>query len=124
MALLAGLLVEAADRYNALLDTNPNDSVALAHYGWMLSRAAASNPSLTTLAGDAITLLDRAVDADPELPDARWFRAVVAHRTYVGRHSGDPERHQWYTHSRPTQKSADRMGPGGQCGTTSSGHVV
>jgi cytochrome c-type biogenesis protein CcmH/NrfG len=72
-----GLVLEAADRYNALLDTNPNDAVALAYYGWMLSRAAASDPSLTSLEADAVVLLDRAVAADPDLPDARWFRAVV-----------------------------------------------
>ena len=65
-----GELDEAVDVYDSVLADQPSNAEALAYKGWTLYRA-----------GDdaaATAALDEAVIADPELPDARVFRAIVA----------------------------------------------
>ena len=58
--------------YDAILEVDPDNAVALTYRGWMVSLAG--------LDDEAMEYLDRAIVADPELPDALVFRAIVLNR--------------------------------------------
>lgn len=65
-------VVLALQVYDAILDVEPDNAVALTYRGWMVGLAG--------LDDEALEYLDRAVDVDPALPDALAFRAIVLNR--------------------------------------------
>ncbi len=78
----AGRAAEAITCYRAVLDDEPGNATALTYLGWTLVLSSGSLPEET--GADALDagkdFLARAVAADPDLPDPRAFRAIVAER--------------------------------------------
>lgn len=69
-ALMAGgQPVEALEQYDTATRLAPGDAEAHAYGGWLVFQAG--------LVDEALTRLDRAVDADPRYPDARLFRGIA-----------------------------------------------
>jgi len=66
-----GKVLEAIRVYDSLLGDDPDNPVALAQRGWLISRV---DPALvdTGLAG-----IDRAIAVDPGYPDAHFFRGMI-----------------------------------------------
>lgn len=71
-----GRTLDAIKLYDAVLERDPDQPEALAYRGWLLRLAgrAAGNPSLIDT---GMEYIERAVAADPDYPDARFFRAFV-----------------------------------------------
>jgi len=70
------------DCYQQLLDTSPDNVEALTYQGWALIRAGEIERGSANL--------DRAVQLDPNFPDVRVFRAIVASRAgEAARQRGD-----------------------------------
>ncbi len=65
-------VVLALQVYDSVLQVEPANAVALTYRGWMVGLAG--------LDEEALEYLDRAVEADPTLPDALAFRAIVLNR--------------------------------------------
>lgn len=79
-----GQVFEAIKTYDKVLEVQPSNSEALTYKGWLLNRTAASGAGGRLEDSDAGALrdrarqsLDRAVQSDPEYPDARIFRAII-----------------------------------------------
>ena len=66
-----GEILEAVKVYDDLLEDDPENPVALAERGWLLSRV---DPSLVD---SGLASIDRAIAADPSYPDAHFFRAMI-----------------------------------------------
>ena len=66
-----GEILEAVKVYDDLLDDDPENPVALAQRGWLLSRV---DPSLVD---SGLASIDRAIAVDPRYPDAHFFRAMI-----------------------------------------------
>lgn len=66
-----GEILEAVKVYDDLLEDDPDNPVALAQRGWLLSRV---DPSLID---SGLASIDRAIAADPRYPDAHFFRAMI-----------------------------------------------
>jgi tetratricopeptide (TPR) repeat protein len=79
-------IVEALQCFDELLIDDPDNAEALAWRGWyvVLTTSSAEAAGDAETASDLLeigqTYLDRAVEADPSLPDARAFRAAVYDR--------------------------------------------
>lgn len=72
--------IGAIELYDEILEENPSNAEALAYRGWLLRNVAAqsSDPAQQeVLLAEARADLDEAVAADPDLADARVFRARV-----------------------------------------------
>ena len=67
-----GRAVEALKLYDAVLDDDPENPVALAQRGWLLAQAE--------LVDEGLASIDRAIAADPSYPDAHFFRGMVLWR--------------------------------------------
>jgi tetratricopeptide (TPR) repeat protein len=67
-----GRVLDAIKQYDAVLQTEPRNPVALAQRGWVLRNAG--------LVDDGLRYVDRAVAADPSYPDAHFFRAMILWR--------------------------------------------
>lgn len=63
---------EGVDCYQEILDASPDNVEALTYQGWALIR--------DDRVSEGAERLDRVVELDPDYPDARVFRAVVASR--------------------------------------------
>lgn len=74
--LSAGEPVAALELYDEVLETEPDNVEALTYRGWTLA--------LSQLPEDGLQWLDRAVEVDPDYPDARALRAVTLAR-FLGR---------------------------------------
>jgi tetratricopeptide (TPR) repeat protein len=70
--LTAGEPVAALELYDEVLETEPDNVEALTYRGWTLV--------LSQLPEDGLQWLDRAVEVDPDYPDARALRAVTLAR--------------------------------------------
>jgi tetratricopeptide (TPR) repeat protein len=68
----AAELLQAIQCYDEVLAEEPNNAEAMAYRGWLLYRTG--NDELAVQGSEWI---GRAVEADPEFPDARAFRAIV-----------------------------------------------
>lgn len=66
-----GKILEAIRVYDSLLDDDPENPVALAQRGWLLSRV---DPSLVDA---GLTSIDKAIALDPGYADARFFRGMI-----------------------------------------------
>ena len=80
----------ALKAYDAVLVLEPNNVDALASKGWLLYRVAAQSTDsdqAMVLARQALDALDAAVGADPENPEAAFFRGTVLFRAF-----GEPDR--------------------------------
>ncbi len=66
--------VDVLQCYRDALTVDPDSATASAYLGWLLARSG--------LAAEALTLLDDAIDTDPELSPAYVFRAAV--RAHLG----------------------------------------
>lgn len=73
---------EAISCFQAVLDDDPRNVVALAWLGWQLelSSTFAPDDQQAALQASARSLVDDAVTADPDYSYARAFRAVIAFR--------------------------------------------
>ena len=69
-----GEILEAVKVYDDLLEDDPENPVALAQRGWLLSRVDES------LVDSGLASIDRAIAADPTYPDAHFFRAMILWR--------------------------------------------
>lgn len=78
LELSAGRAAEALETYDEVLTLDPSNREALSYRGWLLVLAG--------LVDEGAELLDRAVAADDDYLDARFFRAFVRQR-----HLDDPE---------------------------------
>jgi tetratricopeptide (TPR) repeat protein len=67
-----GKVLEAVKQYDAVLATDPKNPVALAQRGWVIRNAG--------LVDDGLQYIDRAVAADPNYPEAHFFRAMILWR--------------------------------------------
>ena len=67
-----GKILEAIKLYDAVLKTDPQNPVALAQRGWLVSRAG--------LADEGLVSIDKAIAADPSYPDAHFFKAMILWR--------------------------------------------
>lgn len=80
-----GLVLEAIQCFDEVLATEPENVEALTYRAWFLVLASGAEADVAQAQRDellsaAIVYLDRAIDVDPEYPDALAFRAVVADR--------------------------------------------
>ena len=66
-----GEILEAVKVYDDLLEDDPENPVALAQRGWLLSRV---DPSLVDR---GLASIDRSIASDPRYPDAHFFRAMI-----------------------------------------------
>lgn len=66
-----GEVLEAVKVYDDLLEDDPENPVALAERGWLISRVDAS------LVDSGLASVDRAIAADPDYPDAHFFRGMI-----------------------------------------------
>lgn len=74
-------LLEAVQCFDEVLAADPDNAEALTYRGWYLVlawRSSGGAPEAEELRDSGIRFLDRAIAADPTLPDARAFRAVAA----------------------------------------------
>lgn len=70
---------EAADAiklYDQVLDEDPRNPEALAYLGWLL-RLAGRQTGDASLIDRGLGYIDRAVQADPRYPDARFFKGLI-----------------------------------------------
>lgn len=74
---------EAIRCYQAVLERDPANPVALTYLGWtlVLSSGDLDAASRARALRSAVGFLGRAVESDPRYPDARVFRAIVATRS-------------------------------------------
>jgi tetratricopeptide (TPR) repeat protein len=72
-----GRVLDAVKQYDAVLRADPKNPVALAQRGWVIRNAG--------LVDDGLTYIDRAIAADPNYPEAHFFRAMI-----LWRDKGDP----------------------------------
>ena len=72
-----GRVLDAVKQYDAVLKEDPKNPVALAQRGWVIRNAG--------LVDDGLTYIDRAIAADPNYPEAHFFRAMI-----LWRDKGDP----------------------------------
>jgi tetratricopeptide (TPR) repeat protein len=83
---LSGILspVDTLRVYDALLSVDPDNALALTYRAWqpasLVMRGAITGADADAVLTEALTFLDRAVEVDPTLPDARAFRAILLHR--------------------------------------------
>lgn len=81
-----GDIVAALECFDDVLINNPDNAEALAYRGWFVvlttgsAQQAGEEEAAAELLSIGRTYLDRAVEADPRLPDARAFRAAVFDR--------------------------------------------
>ena len=66
-----GDILGAVKMYDALLDDDPENPVALAEKGWLLSRVDVS------LVDDGLASIDAALALDPEYPEAHFYRGMI-----------------------------------------------
>lgn len=64
-----GKLLDAIKTYDEVLRVDPDNPVALAQRGWLVSRAG--------LADEGLKTIDRAIEVDPRYPDAWFFKAMI-----------------------------------------------
>lgn len=74
-----GRILEAIKLYDEALTADPDNPVALAQRGWLVSRAG--------LGAEGLETIDRALEIDPEYPDAWFFKAMIHWRI-----TGEPDR--------------------------------
>lgn len=92
MGAQADMLLESLTCFDEVLDGDPNNVVALTYRGWYVvlasgtAQQAGQDDAAVELRESGMLFLDRAVEVDPEYPDARAFRAIVFDR------SGEPGR--------------------------------
>jgi tetratricopeptide (TPR) repeat protein len=76
--------VQALQVYDALLEGDPDNAMALTYRGWELASlvigGGLDDDDATVVLEEALPYLDRAAEADPLLPDAHVFRAIVLNR--------------------------------------------
>ena len=75
-----GKLVEAVKLYDEVLADKPSGrtkAIALAQRGWLISRAAKADP---TLADKGLAQIDEAIAADPDYPEAYFFKGMLLAR--------------------------------------------
>jgi len=79
-----GDLIGALREYDDVVRIDPQNAVANAQAGRILYLTAerASAEQAPSLVAQSKARLDRAVELDPEYPDARYFRAIVRAREY------------------------------------------
>lgn len=70
-----GKVLEAIRVYDSLLNDDPENPVALAQRGWLLSRV---DPSLVDA---GLTSIDKAIALDPGYADAHFFRGMILWRS-------------------------------------------
>lgn len=66
-----GEILEAVKVYDDLLEDDPENPVALAQRGWLISRVDLS------LVDSGLSSIDRAIAVDPTYPDAHFFRGMI-----------------------------------------------
>ena len=66
-------ILDAVKVYDQILKDDPKQPEALTYRGWLVRLAG--------LPDDGLKFLDRAVAADPPIPDARVFRGIIQLRT-------------------------------------------
>lgn len=66
-----GKVLEAIRLYDSLLEDDPENPVALAQRGWLVSRV---DPSLVD---SGLAAIDRAIAVDPNYPEAHFFRGMI-----------------------------------------------
>lgn len=66
-----GKVLDAIKLYDALLEDDPENPVALAQRGWLISRVDAS------LVDSGLAGIDRAIAVDPTYPEAHFFRGMI-----------------------------------------------
>lgn len=72
---------EAVKEFDATAMLDPGNAEALAYGGWVVFLAARSDPDVAgELTDAALRRLDQAVAADPDYPDAHFFRGMVLFR--------------------------------------------
>jgi tetratricopeptide (TPR) repeat protein len=77
----AGDWAEALKEFDAAARLDPANAEALAYGGWVVFLSTRSDPALAAEFTDsALQRLDRAVAADPDYPDAHFFRGMVLFR--------------------------------------------
>lgn len=64
-----GELLDAIKLYDEVLGAEPDNPVALAQRGWLVSRAG--------LAAEGLETIDQAIDIDPRYPDAWFFKGMI-----------------------------------------------
>lgn len=69
-----GKILEAVRVYDDLLKDDPENPVALAERGWILSRV---DPDLVD---SGLASIDRAITIDPQYPEAHFFRGMILWR--------------------------------------------
>jgi tetratricopeptide (TPR) repeat protein len=74
-----GKILDAVKVYDDLLHDDPENPVALAERGWLVSRV---DPSLVD---SGLANIDRAIAIDPTYPDAHFFRGMILWKA-----KGDP----------------------------------
>jgi len=67
----AGKILDAVKVYDEVLRDDPDNPVALAQRGWLISRV---DPSLID---SGLSGIDRAIAVDPAYPDAYFFRGMI-----------------------------------------------
>jgi len=74
-----GKLLDAVQTYDALLRDDPDNPVALAERGWLISRV---DPSLVD---KGLVSIDRAIAVDPSYAEAHFYRGMILQQA-----KGDP----------------------------------
>ena len=78
-----GEIVPGLQCFDEVLLEDPDNAEALTYRGWYVILTVSSveeEAEAADLLGSGLTYLDRAIEVDPEFPDARAFRAVVFDR--------------------------------------------
>jgi cytochrome c-type biogenesis protein CcmH/NrfG len=77
----SGQPAEAVKEFDATARLDPKNAEAQAYSGWVVYLAARSDPKVAgELTAAALCRLDAAVAADPNYPDAHFFRGMVLFR--------------------------------------------
>lgn len=86
MGAQANQLLESLTCFDEVLDRDPQNVEALTYRGWYVvlasgtAQQAGQDDAAAELLESGMFFLDRAIEVDPEYPDARAFRAIVFDR--------------------------------------------
>jgi len=93
-----GKAAEALKEYDAAIEADASNVVALTYKGWLLGRAGFNDPAMASL--------DKAIATNPAYPDAHFFRGMVLYQGRQDPASAVPEFEAYLASNPPASAAA------------------